>query len=455
MNWNCKRLFLGIFLFWYFPGFAQENLTLADAIQRALQNNYQINIVQAQTEITDRNNSWLATGMFPSLSAGGSGGINYSEPNNPINPFQNFPTRTTNVGGQVELNWTLFNGLRVYAEKDRLALLHQQSEGNAAIVVENTVQAVLLAYYQALLQKEKLEVQKSVLQLSKDRYRYAEESKELGASTSFDALQFQTAFLSDSANYLSQKVAYDNSLLQLKLIMAEEEEAEFTLSDSLQFQGREYELDLLKSQLKNNNKTLRNQYINAQIFQKELALAKRAQSPSLNMNGGVSYNKNYFYTDQFPAYLRDPTIPQGETTTINSSGSTLNYYANFTLSFNIFNNLQVRRAIQNTKVQERIAEIQVDEMEQEMNVNIEKALKLYATQKTMLAVTALNEQSAALNLQMAEERLKNGSINSLDFRNIQTDYLRIASNNLEALYNALEAETELLRLSGVILGEVE
>lgn len=453
MKWKFKSTIVLIIIFSALGLNAQEPLSLADAIQRALENNYQINIAGARTEITDRNNSWMTAGMFPSLSAGGSGGINYNDPNSPVNPFQNFPSRSINMGGQVELNWMLFNGLRVYAEKDRLELLHQQSQGNASVVVENTIQAVLLAYYQALLQKEKLAVQKNTLNLSKDRYTYAEESNKLGASTTFDAIQFQTAFLSDSAAYLSQEVALDNSLLQLKLIMAEDEATEFVLSDSLQFQGINYELEALEQQLLQNNQTLKNQYINAELYRKELQLAKRAQSFQLNVNSGISYNKNYIYTDEYPAFLQDPSLPAGSTTTINSTGSNLNYYANFTLSFNIFNNGQVRRAIQNKKVQERIAEIQIDEMEQDMRNNINTALAQYNTQKTMLAVTTLNKQAAELNMEMALERVKNGSINSLDFRNIQNEYLRISSNHLEALFNALNSETELLRMSGTILND--
>ena len=80
----------------------------------------------------------------------------------------------------MDVNWTLFNGFSVKANKDRLAQLEEQSAGNAAIVVENTLQAVILAYYNVQIQSDKLDLLYETLALSKDRYNYNKIKSELG-----------------------------------------------------------------------------------------------------------------------------------------------------------------------------------------------------------------------------------------------------------------------------------
>ncbi len=57
-------------------------------------------------------------------------------------------------------------------KKDKFELIEHLSEGNAAVVVESKIQAVVLAYYQTLLNREKLETIERVKKLSRDRFNY-------------------------------------------------------------------------------------------------------------------------------------------------------------------------------------------------------------------------------------------------------------------------------------------
>ncbi|MEY3451859.1 MAG: hypothetical protein RL711_1685 [Bacteroidota bacterium] len=52
---------------------------------------------------------------------------------------------------------------------------------------------------------------------------------------------------------------------------------------------------------------------------------------------------------------------------------------------------------------------------------------------------------------MAEERYKSGLLNSVEIRTVQLNYLSIALNKLDAVLDVIEAETELLRLTGGIV----
>ena len=80
---------------------------------------------------------------------------------------------------------------------------------------------------------------------------------------------------------------------------------------------------------------------------------------------------------------------------------------------------------------------------------------LYNVRQKLLSISQQNIESAELNLALAEERFRGGTINSFDYRQIQVNYLNTALNNLQAKYDLIESETELLRLTGGITNEYD
>ncbi len=62
-------------------------------------------------------------------------------------------------------------------------------------------------------------------------------------------------------------------------------------------------------------------------------------------------------------------------------------------------------------------------------------------------------ESAELNMQIATEKYRSGTINSFNFRDVQLIYLNIAHRKLNAIYDIIDTHTELLRLTGGIVTE--
>ncbi len=78
---------------------------------------------------------------------------------------------------------------------------------------------------------------------------------------------------------------------------------------------------------------------------------------------------------------------------------------------------------------------------------------LYRIRKQLLEVADVNLESAKLNMEIATEKYRNGTINSFNFRDVQLIFLNAASNKLNAIYDLLDSQTELLRLTGGIISE--
>ncbi|MEO0733445.1 MAG: TolC family protein, partial [Bacteroidota bacterium] len=64
-------------------GRAQEALSLSDAIQRGLANNFQIRLARADLDVARNNDDYALTGKYPTISLGLSPGISYRNNTNP------------------------------------------------------------------------------------------------------------------------------------------------------------------------------------------------------------------------------------------------------------------------------------------------------------------------------------------------------------------------------------
>jgi len=409
----------------------EQSLSLEQAISRALENNYQLQITELNQRIAQNNNDWGTVGAYPGIDAGLTN-VNRYDDNNQGS------SSTHSLAPYVSLNYVIFNGFSARINKEKLAELEHLSEGNSRLVIENTLQAVVLAYYRVLLAREQLEVLEEVKELSRDRYDYEQQGRALGTAGTFEVLQAKTAYLSDSSNFILQKNNYRNALRNLNQMMAEEVGKEYELTGQLTPSYQKYSFENLEEKMLSDNRNLKNQFINNQLQQANLELEKSALYPSLRLNSGVDYSRTRVNPDGAPSA---------------STNDSYAYYANFTLSFNLFNGGNTRRAIQNAEIEQDIASVETEELENDLKRSLQNTYELYEVRKQLFDVAVENEEAAKLNMQIAEERFKAGAINSFNYRDIQLAYLNTSLNRLQAVYDLIDSQTELMRLTGNIVSE--
>ena len=411
---------------------AQQPLSLTDAISKALENNYGIIVAKGNQQITEIQNNWGTAGRYPyiNLSAGD---------NNSYNILEGDDNVTNRITGGAALNWTLFDGFSVRISKTRLEELENFSRNNTTTLVEGTIQSVILAYYDVLLQKEKMATVEMVMELSNDRYELEQQRKEYGTSVTYDVLQAQNAYLEDRASYLLQEVAYKNSKRNLTYLMAEKENIDYELTEKFEPVLADYTLADLQAQMTENNKTLQSQYINMRILENEIAAAKSAYSPRLDFAGGVSgtttRNK---YVNADASWSKNASL-----------------YGNFTLSWNLFSGGNRKRAVQIAEIDRELADVEMDDIQHDLSNQIANLFEFYEVRKELLVLARENIEAAKLNLQISREKFESGAINSFNFRDVQQIYLNAAQGELQAIYYFIDAQTSLLRLAGVIIQDFE
>ncbi len=430
---NKKSLILYIFLaaivFSALSVKSQETaLSVSDALEKALENNYGIVISKSEIEIAKINNNWGTAGRIPTV------GFDVSSINNE-ELLDN--TSTNMISGGIGVNWTIFNGFKVNITKDKLERLKNLTKGRSAVVVESTIQDVIMSYYNILLQKEQLEVLKTVMQLSKDRFDYEQTRYEIGGSVTYNVLLAKNIYLNDKALYLNQEVVVRNTIRNFNFLVGEEPQITWIFSEDFNSDTTEYILGNLMDKMLANNQTLQNQYANLLLQKNEIDLQRSNLYPRLSLSAGIDNSYSWINSEGQAEIYNEALTP----------------YGNVSLSYDIYSAGNRKRAINIAKINEEITQVETDEIKHSLTNQLFNEFETYNLRKVLLNVANESLEAAELNLQIADEKFKSGAINSFNYRDIQLSYLRSAINQLQSVYNLIYSNTTLTRLTGGFLDE--
>ncbi|MEN7547517.1 TolC family protein [Rapidithrix thailandica] len=428
---------------------AQEPLSLSDAVQRGLVNNYDILIEDENIKISQRNNNWGEAGRYPTITFDVQGNYSLRDVDDPA-AFVSGKTIGNSITPSLNLNWVLFDGFRVRTTKSRLEKLEQETRGNAEVVVQNTLQGIILAYYTAVLEKERAQVLQRSLEISREKYQYVQLKKELGSTVTTEVLLEEGAYLTDSINVINQEYVYNEAIRNLNIFLAEENvDRDYLLTDSLNFDIEDYRYEVLAEKMNSNNINLKTQYITQSILQENIHLAQADRYPKVTLDGMASYDLSRQDLSKADFTFEDPTRPSI------TKPKTLTLSGNLTVSFTLFRGGQIKRAIRNATTNFEVGTYQVDKLKQSLNRDLAQALDLYNNRKQLKGIASRRKDAAELNLTLSEEQYRTGTINSFDYRQVQLNYLEAALQDLEAIYNLMESNTNLMRLTGGLVVKEE
>jgi outer membrane protein len=446
---NLKLVFSLLITNFFVVGcFAQEPLSLSDAVTKGLAQNFGILIERQNIAANKVNNDWGVAGRYPTitLNLNQNNTFNYLRNSEASVAFQQGRTINNGVIPSMNVNWVIFDGFRINLTKERLAGLQRQSEGNARIVIENTVQAIIMTYYDAVRARERLDLLAKALKLSRERYEYMQFKRDVGSAVVTDVLLEKTNYLSDSSSLLNQEVVYRTATRNLNALIAEKEvQKNYRLTDSLVFDDLPYSFADLKDKMLASNSNLQTQYIVQELLKNDVRLRQSDQYPIVSFNATGTYTRNR-------QNLEGATFVNGVQRP-NNTATVQNYAFVVGASMPLFNGGQIRRAIQNAGIMESMGSLRIDNLKLSLERDLAEAHDLYDLRRQLVKIARENKAAAETNLQLAAEKFRTGSINSFEYRILQTTYLDIAFGEIQAIFNVLDAKTNLMRLTGGILNE--
>jgi outer membrane protein TolC len=415
---------------------AQQPLTIEQAIATSLANNYDILLSRNDSVLAALNYAYANYAFYPRLNA--SAGYNLtSNDSKQVLADQSKRERngikSNSLTASINLNWTLFDGLKMFATKKRLGQLVDLGELQVKNQVITTVGDVMRTYYDLVRQQQQLKAIEETMQLSEERLKLAQYKFDIGTGAKPDVLQAQIDLNAQKSAYLTQQTNILKTKELLNQLLAIPVDTEFNVLDTIPITTGLL-LDSIQSGLTGINPQLLLIQKNVDIANLSLQERKAERLPTVSFNSAYNFNR----TDN--KSVINPFQP------LFNQNRGLNY--GFTATIPIFNGLNTRRLIRAAELDIEYQELQYKKSLAQITTSITNAYKDYDLSKRTLILEEQNILLVRENLFIARERYRLGISTFLEMREAQRS-LEDANNRLiQARYNTKIAEIELLRLRG-------
>lgn len=413
---------------------AQPLLTPEEAVRIALENNHGVRIARTTAEIARVGNNPGAAGMLPSVNALGTYSVDNASTRQElftgeIRQADNANTKV--LSGEVELDWRLFDGLAMFASKDRLEALERIGQTQLRQQLEATTYDVLAAYYQLVQLENAVDVQREGMHTSRERLHIAETGRTIGSYSGLDVVQARLDLSTDSAQLLALAQQVSMARTALNTLLARDPGTGFAVDTVIPVTDVP-ELAALRQAAQGDNSTVqqaREQRIVADLTVKQL---RGALLPTLD--GFANYGYARTTSEVGLLKINERTGPQ----------------YGLTLSVPLFRGGAVK-ALKQAQLSGQAAELTLEQAQLQLERDL---LDTWTAHRNALQRVALEEDNLSgvrTQMQVALESYRIGAITAIQLREVQQGLIAANNRLLLAQYEAKLAELQLNWLAGELI----
>ncbi|MFM6994897.1 MAG: TolC family protein [Sediminibacterium sp.] len=410
---------------------AQNNLSLKDAVTIAIQNSYDIKLVENNVSIAKNNNNYGVAGGLPTVTATGTN-------NNTLTTIhQTFPDPSRNttrsgvdgktLNGGLTATMILFNGYRVAATKDRLESIEKQNVAALQTQMLNTSSTVMQQYYNVIRQAAFLKTIEKSIEASEQRVAIVKTRQEIGVANQADLLQSSLDLNALVQAKQNQLVVLEQVKADLYNSMVVPANSNYIFTDSIDVDQKislaDVETKLKAHPLLQSAQQLIN--VN-QFLEKE---TKALTYPTLRANGGYNYNSNKSAAGFI--LLNESYGP----------------FLGLNLSIPIYAGSTSKRAYKNAQINTVNAKIQYDNAAQDLATELFKTYQNYQNSLKQTPIEIQNYQMSEALLALVMEKFKLGQATIVDVKQAQQSFETAGFRLTSLKFSAKIAEIELKRLS--------
>jgi outer membrane protein TolC len=426
-------------LFFNLKAAAQDTLRIDQAIEIGLKSNFSIRIANNEARISENNNSLGNAGFLPTVTADGSlnkrvedNKTSYST--NAIPDRNDKGAKTTVYNYGVDANWTIFDGLTMFATSDRLSLESDISEMEAQMQVEQVLADIISTYYQIAGQQKATQVLQNTVDISQERIHIAETKKDLGSGSKYDLLQARADLNADRAALIRSGTGLRQAKILVHQILGDSVQHSFSVSSKIEL-AEPLQLDALLDDALQQNKELSISRLNNDAAEAEIREITGEWFPQIAVSGGYGYNRTEA-SSGFADFSETKGFSYGVTARIN-----------------LFNGFDKSRRRQNARINLKNETLKLQELRLAVTSKIRQIYSQYEDALQLIELENENLQYTRQSVDIALERFRLGTINSVELREAQQSLLSAENRLIAAQIEAKTAETELLRMSGRLLSK--
>jgi outer membrane protein len=422
-----------------FASRSQEKVELDAVIKLALEKNYDVLLMKNTASSASLDNDYALGGFLPQVNATGAKVWNETDQKQ---EFSDNTTReredvkTTNTTASIALTWTLFDGTRMFATRERVHQTDVQGQLLLKDQMVGTIAQVITNYYNIVRQKQQLRAIEEQMSVSEERVKLAEKKLQVGTGVKPELLQAKVDLNAQRTQILQQETLIAQLKDQLNGLVGLQLPATYDVSDSIVI-DLNIDRTSIENSIENTNYSL--QAARQSVAISRLALQERRGEmlPVVNFNSAYNFTRN------------ENSVAINNFTPLLSQNEGLNYGLSVTVP--ILNGFNRRRLTQQAKITYNYQRLFYDQQKTNVNVALSNALVNYDNAKKILLIEEETIDLAKENVFIALETFKRGVSTFIELRTAQQSLADAYNRLITARYNAKVAETELLRLNGSLL----
>jgi outer membrane protein len=442
-------------------GLAAQDLpvvwTMEACVNYAIEHNLQI--IQSKNQLLVQDNAVDASraNFLPSVNL--SGNYNWNFGLN-IDPISNIATRadrqTSFVGANA--NWVLFSGLRNINQNRQAQMDYMAATYDLKNTEYNITLQVLSQYLQLTLDKEIVRIAEEQLKTTELQVKRINELVQAGAAPRGNLYDIEAQYARDKQSMVqAQNQVYFDKLQLVQTLQLSNADGFEIAEPQVEAPASPYltmTVDQVYDQAVNRQPNVQAAEARVESAEYSVANAKGNFYPTLVLQGGISTN----YSDliqqatgstvsQFPIGVVGSTgdvvlsfpeeVPTGlEKKSFGTQAvDNVNEFVGLTLNVPIFNRLQNRNGVRNSKLSLENQKIALEQEKLTFRQTIQRALNdARASFENYQAAQEAIEASQE-SFQYAKARFEAGAINQFDFENSRNSLVRSESEGLRSKYD--------------------
>lgn len=416
-------------------GFAQQSITLSEAIDVSLKNNLDIQIYKNNEKISNINNNIGIAGGLPTVIGVANTnqqviGLNQELSSGTTTNRTGVLSNNSNLG--LTASMLLYNGGRVLATKKRLEELQHLSQEQLNATIQNSIADVMFKYYSVVQQQNFQLTLKQSIEVSKQRLALIEARRNVGLLGDSEYLQAQLDLNNQTQALQAQNIIIEQSKDDLLRTMVLSPNTEIAIKDTI-LVDTEIPWEKIEVNLKKNPAIVAADIqININKILERETNARRY--PTITVNTGYNYVMNQ-----------------------SSAGFTLlnqNYgpFLGLGVTMPIYTGTVNIRQVQIAKVNTQNARLQREIIDQNFQNTAAKAWEAYTSNLKLIEAERQNYLLAQKLLKLITQKFQLGNATNVDIIIAQQSFENSGYRLNNLSYNAKVAEITLKQI-GNLLGK--